>query len=222
MTTWGMRFELVTYPNGREYESSRTGRLWNPARPDRGAVETFEAKSGGVPTFRGFEHLSLTVPDLDEASCFLVGLLGGEPIYDLEPVIDCQSSAFGAYANVDVRATPTRVRLLRLQYLNLELIECPEYPGQNRLWPGMLDIGGWHLAIYVDDVDLALDHLAKADVRVLGGKKPAYLYEAGEGAYTVHCLSPFGFYFELVTYPNGRERADEFSGPAWHPAQPAG
>jgi hypothetical protein len=63
--------------------------------------------------------------------------------------------------------------------------------------------------------------LGDFDLRVLGGKKPAYKYEAGDDAYTVHCLTPFGFYFELVTYPHGRYRAGEFSGPAWHPAHPA-
>jgi hypothetical protein len=149
-----------------------------------------------------------------------VNLLGCETLYDLEPTIDRQSSAFGAYANVDVRAVPSRVRVLRSHYLNLEVVECPEYPGQNRSWPGMLDVGGWHLAYYVDDVDAALDHLSKLDIRVLGGKKPAALLEAGEGAYTVHCITPFGLYFELVTYPTGRSQAGSHAGPTWHPGHP--
>ena len=46
------------------------------------------------------------------------------------------------------------------------------------------------------------------------------LYEAGEEAYTVHCVLPFGLYFELVTYPQGRYREAEFAGPAWHPSRP--
>jgi catechol 2,3-dioxygenase-like lactoylglutathione lyase family enzyme len=127
----------------------------------------------GLPILRGIEHVSMTVPDLDEATEFFADMFG------------------------------------------------PEYPGQKRLWPGMLDIGGWHLAFYVDDVDAVLARLGDFDLRVLGGKKPAYKYEAGEGAYTVHCLTPFGFYFEFVTYPHGRYRAGEFSGSAWHPADPS-
>jgi catechol 2,3-dioxygenase-like lactoylglutathione lyase family enzyme len=222
MTSWGFRFELLTYPHGRRYETTATGRLWNPTRPDRGAQPAFQPQPGAIPTFRGFEHVSITVADLEEASELFVGVLGCEPLYDLEPVIDRHGSDFGAFANVDVRASPTRVRLLRSPFVNIELVECPAYPGQNRLWPGMLDIGGWHLAFYVDDVDAALDHLARLDIRVLGGKKPAYLYEAGEGAYTVHCLAPWGLYFELVSYPNGRFRADEYTGPSWHPGHPSG
>ncbi len=221
MTRWGFRFELLTYPRGREYMASFDDRLWNPAEPDREATG-FRPKAGAMPSFRGFEHLSLAVADLEEASDLFVSVLGCKPFYDMEPAIERHGSGFGAYANVDVRAAPSRVRLLRSPYLNIEIVECPSYPGQNRLWPGMLDIGGWHVAFYVDDVDLALDHLAEFDLRVLGGKKPAYLYEAGEEAWTLHCLTPFGLYFELVSYPHGRFRQAEFAGPAWHPGHPAG
>lgn len=219
MTSWGLRFELLTFPNGRAYEASYAGRLWNPAEPEAGPPGF--GPIGGIPTFRGFEHVSMTVPNLDEATRVFVDVLGAEQFYDLEPMIGRHTSEFGAYANVDARATPSRVRLFRTKYLNLEVVECPEYPGQNRLWPGMLDIGGWHLAFYVDDVDAAVARLGDLDLRVLGGKKPAYKCEAGEHAYTVHCLTPFGFYFELVTYPRGRYWAEEFSGPAWHPADPS-
>jgi catechol 2,3-dioxygenase-like lactoylglutathione lyase family enzyme len=220
MTRWGFRFELLTYPNGRAYQRSSDARLWNPAQPDRGAASSFQPAPGAVPGFRGFEHVSLAVPDLDVASELFTKVLGCEPFYDLDVDIDRHSSDFGAYANVDVRAAPTRARVLRSPYLNVELVEIPPYPGQNRLWPGMLDVGGWHLAFYVDDVDAALDHLATLDLCVLGGKKPAALYESGEEAYTVHCVLPFGLYFELVTYPQGRYREAEFAGPAWHPSRP--
>lgn len=219
VTSWGFRFELLTFPNGRAYQADYAGRLWNPAQPERGPSGFGPA--GGVPTFRGFEHVSLTVADLDEATSVFVDVLGAEQFYDLHPVLDRHTSAFGAYANADARAMPSRVRLFRTPYLNIEVVECPEYPGQNRLWPGMLDIGGWHLAFYVDDVDAALAALGAHDVRVLGGKKPAYDYEAGDQACTVHCLTPFGFYFELVSYPHGRYRAAEFPCPAWHPGLPS-
>lgn len=221
MTRWGFRFELLTYPNGRRYLSSFEDHLWNPARPDRGAIPSFRPRGGAVPGFRGFEHVSITVADLDEACDLFTTVLGCQEFYDLVPALDRRTSDFGAYTNADVRAAPSRARLFRSPYLNLEVVECPPYPGQNRVWPGMLDVGGWHLAFYVDDVDAALDRLATFDLRVLGGKKPAYLYESGEDAYTVHCLAPFGLYFELVSYPHGRFREDQFAGRAWHPGNPA-
>jgi len=222
MTDWGLHVELLTYPNGRAYQSAFEGRIWNPAEPDRGAVLAVPPVPGSLPGFRGFEHLSVAVADLDAATVLLVDVLGCEQFYDLEPPFNRGGSGFGAYANVDVRAHPTRVRLFRSRYLNIEVVECPPYPGQRRDWPGMLDVGGWHLALYVDDVDAALAFLADTDVRMLGGEKPAYEYEAGDGAVTVHCVDPCGVYFELVSYPRGRDRANEFAGPAWHPGFPTG
>jgi catechol 2,3-dioxygenase-like lactoylglutathione lyase family enzyme len=225
MTDWGFHFELLTYPHGRAYTELFETRLWNPSAPDRGAADPVEPQAGSMPTFRGFEHLSVTVADLDAATDFLVGVLGCEQLYDLEGPFNRGGSGFGAYANVDVRAEPSRVRLFRGQYLNVEVVECPPYPGQSRDWPGILDVGGWHLAVYVDDVGAALEFLETsddADVRVFGGKKPAYDYEAGEEAYTVHAVHASGIYFELVTYPHGRTRQADHVVRAWHPARPSG
>ena len=165
------------------------------------ALDARHAASTPLPTLRGIEHVSMTVPDLDEASEFFADMFGCQTLYTMGPFSGSRDGSKGSFMRV---------------YANAD-VEGPEYPGQNRLWPGMLDVGGWHLAFCVGNVDAALEHLAELDVRVLGGKKPAYLYESGDEAYTVHCLTPFGFYFELVTYPNGRYQADQFAGPAWHP-----
>ncbi len=32
---WGMQFELVSYPEGKAYESDATRKLWHPAHPER-------------------------------------------------------------------------------------------------------------------------------------------------------------------------------------------
>jgi catechol 2,3-dioxygenase-like lactoylglutathione lyase family enzyme len=219
MTSWGFHFELLTYPQGRAYMADFDTALWNPAMPDRGALPRLVDRPGCLPGFRGFEHLSITVGDLEEADALLQGVLGTERFYDLEPPVDLHGSSLAAYTNGDARSTPTRVRLFRTPYLNIEVVEAT-YPGQNTLWPGMLDVGGWHLAFYVDDVDAGLEHLATTDVHVLGGKKPAFDVESGEGAYTVHCLAPFGLYFELVTYPAGRPGTATLPTQPWHPGHP--
>jgi catechol 2,3-dioxygenase-like lactoylglutathione lyase family enzyme len=219
MTDWGFHFELLTYPNGRAYRADFDSALWNPATPDRGAPPRVASRPGCMPGFRGFEHLSVAVADLDQTAALLQGVLGAEPFYDLEPRVEARTSGFAAYTNCDARSRPTRVRLFRTPYLNIEIIEAT-YPGQNTLWPAMFDIGGWHLAFYVDDVDAALDFLATCDVYVLGGKKPAYDIESGEGSYTVHCVAPFGLYFELVTFPAGRPATASMRPLPWHPGHP--
>src|SRR5262249_56402243 len=88
MTEWGFHFELLTYPNGRAYLALSDDRLWNPAQPDRGAASTFTPRSGAIPGFRGFEHVSIAVADLDEACALFEGVLGCTPFYDLDPPVD--------------------------------------------------------------------------------------------------------------------------------------
>ena len=196
MTGWGFHFALTAGPGDDQ--------RWNPTGP------TGPVAPGAVPGFRGFESLQVTVADLDEATELLTGVLGFAALGDTVPP--------RTQANVDARATPSRSRAFRSPYLDVDLVECPSYPGQSRVWPAMFDVGGWHLAFYVDDVDAAVADLEATDVHILGPKKPAYLYEAGEDAYTVHCLAPFGLLFELVTYPHGRYREAEHAGTAWHPS----
>ncbi|OHV29809.1 MULTISPECIES: VOC family protein [Pseudofrankia] len=203
LTPFGLHFELVRAPA----ESTPIAEpAWRP-RP------------GSLPGFRGFERLRVTVAELDEASAFLADILGFRRDVDLPPwPPGGPDGGLRAFANVDARARPTRARALRSSHLSIELIECPPYPGQQQGWPAMFDVGGWHLAIYVDDIDAAFDSLTTRDAHILGRKKPAYDYEAGDEAYTIHGLAPFGLYFELVTYPRGRYREADHAGPPWHPA----
>lgn len=199
MTAWGLHFEVVGRPG--------PGPVWSPA-PE------------ALPGFLGFESMLITVTDLKEASALLGEVLGFEPVEDVASWPPrAAAGELPALANVDVRAVAGPAQVLRSRHLDVQLVECAQYPGQNRQWPAMFDVGGWHLAFYVDDMDAAYADLLDRNVFVLGKKKPAYLYEAGDEAYTLHCLAPFGLYFELVTYPHGRYREAEYAGPAWHPGK---
>lgn len=195
MTPWGLHFELATYPNGRAYMADFVGRLWNPAQPDEGAALQ-DPPPRALPGFRGFEHLSVAVPDIGQASHFLEAALGCERFYDMGPVSDPHGSGFGAYANVDVRVQVSKVRLLRSRYLNLELIE-PAFPGQNRVWPGLLDVGGWKLSFTVDDIDRTLPAVLAAGAHLLGGVRPDPVPDRASQS-RVSCLAPWGMYFDLV------------------------
>jgi catechol 2,3-dioxygenase-like lactoylglutathione lyase family enzyme len=213
MTGWGFHFELLSYPNGRAYMADFPIPLWNPAQPDRGATSRAPSRPS-VPGFRGFEHLSFAVADIEESSAFLEDVLGCERFYDMGPMSDPHGSGFGAYANVDVRVSVSRVRLFRTPFFNLELIE-PEFPGQNRAWPGLLDVGGWQLVFNVEDIDEAEETMRKSDVHVLGGKRKD-APGAGENQVRLSCLTPFGLHFELVEGPP--VAIDGLA--AWHPAHP--
>ena len=207
MTESGFHFELLTYPNGRAYMDDFEARLWNPAAPDRGATLR-SPLNPSVPGFRGFEHLSLAVADIEEASRFFEDVLGCERFYDMGPMDDAHGSGFGAYANVDVRVSVSKVRLFRSPYFNFEVIE-PRFPGQRRDWPQLLDVGGWQIGVSVDDLDAALDHVLTLDVHVLGGAR-----KDEDGRRRAACLTPFGLCFELLEGSPGAG--------AWDPAHPAG
>ncbi|MBL7495943.1 VOC family protein [Frankia sp. CNm7] len=203
MASFGLHFEILTYPNGRAYMADFDGRLWNPAAPDRGATPRVST-GPGLAGFRGFEHVSVGVADIEEASAFFEDALGCERFYDMGPVSDPHGSGFGAYANVDARVKVSKVRLLRSAYLNIELIE-PRFPGQNRDWPQLLDVGGWRLGLAVEDVDAAVESVLGFDVHLLGGRR-----EDPDGAVRVSCLTEFGLYFDLVAGSNR----------GWHPIRP--
>jgi catechol 2,3-dioxygenase-like lactoylglutathione lyase family enzyme len=153
----------------------------------------------------GVQDLGFTVPDLDQATDFISSFFGAEVVSETGPLADRRRSSMRAFANADVRAVIKGSRLLRTPFLNLKLVEA-SYPGQREVWPMMLDVGGWHLAGYVDDMDEAMDFLESCDVYVLGpGKKPTTNPpEVGEGSYACHCMTSWGFHFELTSYPNGR------------------
>jgi catechol 2,3-dioxygenase-like lactoylglutathione lyase family enzyme len=217
MTAWGFHFELLTYPNGRAYMADFDRRLWNPAVPDGGANLRVPA-GRSVPGFRGFEHLSIAVADIEEVTSFLVDVIGCERFYDMGPMADPHGSDFGAYANVDVRVDVSRVRLFRTPFLNLEVIE-PEFPGQNHSWPGLLDVGGWRLDFSVDDIDALLDSVRQANIHVLGDKREQAGASAEGRSWRVSCMTSFGFYFDLVQDDPGP--APAMAGVrAWHPAHP--
>jgi hypothetical protein len=107
----------------------------------------------------------------------------------------------------------SNVRLFRSPYLNFEVIE-PRFPGQNRSWPQLLDVGGWQIGLAVDDIDAALAGLRDLDVHVLGGKRDEPASPAGEARCRVTCLTRFGLYFQLIAAPHEQPAS------GWHPAYP--
>jgi catechol 2,3-dioxygenase-like lactoylglutathione lyase family enzyme len=68
--------------------------------------------------------------------------------------------------------------------------------------PRNSDIGGHHVAFYVDDLDAAIADLLAAGVTVLSG--PTKSRGPAEGNRWIYFLSPWGLQFEFVSYPNGK------------------
>jgi glyoxylase I family protein len=77
-----------------------------------------------------------------------------------------------------------------------------EAPEQATEVPRNSDVGGHHIALYVDDLDAAITYLHESGVVVLG--EPTSSRGASEGQRWVYFLSPWGMQFELVSYPHGK------------------
>ena len=66
---------------------------------------------------------------------------------------------------------------------NFEIFEY-ELDGRNEQQPLNSDIGGFHLAFYVDDLDEAVDYLKSRGVKVLGSRPSAVARTRANGGCT--------------------------------------
>ena len=155
-----------------------------------------------LPGLTGVDHIGFTVPDLEEARAFLVDVLGCEYLYSLGPFEHPGDDWMAEHLDVDPRAVMRRLHFFRCgRQAIFEVFEY-EAPDQNRRRPRNSDIGGHHVALYVDDLDTAVAYLRRRGVRVLG--EPTASSGPSAGQRWVYFLSPWGMQFELVSYPDGK------------------
>ncbi len=173
----------------------------------------------GLPGLRGTDHIGFTVPDLGQATDFFVNVIGCEPFYELGP---CQSGDewMREHLNVHPRAVMKRHKFLRCGDSNFELFEY-ESPDQHREQPRNSDVGGHHLAFYVEDFDAALAHLKDRGVRILGAPTVRVVGPSG-GQTWVYFLTPWGMQCELLSYPEGKGYEKETNRRLYNPAHPQG
>ena len=172
----------------------------------------------GIPGLRGAEHVGFTVPDIEEAHRFFVDVIGCDYVYTLGPWAK-DDDWFTEHLNIHPRSVLKELRFYRCKFgPNFEVFEF-ESPDQRTEPPKNSDVGGHHIAFYVDDLDAAVEYLHSQGIRVLG--EPTASSSASEGQRWVYFLSPWGMQFELVSYPNGK--AYEANAPVklWHPKHPA-
>lgn len=157
--------------------------------------------TGPVPGLTRVDHVGLTVPDLDQAHEFFVDLLGCEYLYELGPF-----AREGAWMTGQLGVAPdTVMRRLRFYRLGGQAIfEVFEYDAQDQqaVPPRNSDVGGHHVALYVDDLDLAVAHLRARGVEVMG--EPVASSGPSEGQRWIYFRAPWGLQLELVSYPHGK------------------
>ena len=174
--------------------------------------------AGGIPGLRGTDHIGFTVPNLEEAIDFFVNVIGCEDLYGIGP-IQSDTNWMADQLNVHPQAT-FRNRLLRCRFgSNCEIFEYTA-PDQTTTPPQNSDVGGHHLAFYVDDFDAALAYIREQELTVLG--EPVVRDEGPVAGQTwIYFLSPWGMQLELVSFPNGKGYEKSTKRRQWHAALPS-
>lgn len=155
-----------------------------------------------IPGIRGMEHVGITVPDIDEACKFFVDILGAEVLFTAAENFAGEGDWMREHLNVHPRAVVKEFRYVRLgNGTNLEVFQF-DAPEQAQEPLKNSDIGGHHMAFYVDDMDAAIAYLKEKGIRVLGDPTS---YEDGPNLGLTWCyfLTPWGLQLEVVSAPRG-------------------
>lgn len=171
----------------------------------------------GLPGLRGTEHIGFTVPNLDEAERFFVDVIGCEKVYSLGPFIR-EDNWLTEQIGVHPKAIMRELRFFRCKFgPNFEIFQWETPEGQVGP-PKNSDIGGHHLAFYVDNIDAAADYLRSHGVTLMGDIVESQ--NASFGQRWIYFLTPWGMQCELVSFPQGKAYEKTTDIRLWHPADP--
>jgi len=154
------------------------------------------------PAFLAVDHISWTVPDLEEALGFYRDVLGAEELYRMGPM-DAADIPVGAdgrdwmEAHVGVAGARLTLVMLKLtETMNFQLVQYDKPNDRRQDLPRNCDRGGHHLAFRVADVMAAAAWLQSH------GCTPLEVIEITEGPLAgkknLYILDPFGHQLELV------------------------
>ena len=178
------------------------------------------AKAGALPGLRGHDHTGITVPDIKQALDFFTNILGCQHAMTFGPFSDDKGTFMQDLLNVNPRAKIEQISLVRCGYgSNIELFQYTS-PDQKDATPKNSDIGGYHIAFYVDDIKAAADYLKANNVRTMMGPLPVDQGPAA-GQSILYFMAPWGLQFEAISYPKGMAYEKDGGTILWSPRDPA-
>ena len=172
----------------------------------------------GIPGLAGIEHFGITVPNLEEAKHFFIEILGCDLVFD------------GGQVDPDPKFMTNNLSVSPSSKLKYSFLRCKtgpnieifEYtaPDQKVICPKNSDVGGHHLAFYVEDIEIAVQYLQTKNITIQGDVNFITEGPAGGSAW-VYFLAPWGLQLELVSFPKGKayEAGSEIT--LWHPKRPS-
>ena len=182
-------------------------------------LQAAPAAAQGVPTLRGHDDTGITVPTMKEGLDFFVGVMGCKQAMSFGPFSDEKGDFMEQTLNVNPRAVIKQITMIRCGTgSNIELFEYTS-PDQKTVLPKNSDIGGYHIAFYVDDINKAAAYLKSKGVRTLNGPLPVTEGPAA-GQTILYFLTPWGMQCELITYPKGMAYEKTAKVMLWSPTHP--
>jgi catechol 2,3-dioxygenase-like lactoylglutathione lyase family enzyme len=177
------------------------------------------ATAGGLPGLRGHDHTGITVPDIKQAIDFFTNVLGCQQAMTFGPFSDDKGTFMQDLLNVNPRAKIDQITMMRCGFgSNIELFQYSS-PDQKDATPKNSDIGGYHIAFYVDDIKAAADYLKANKVKTMMPLPVDQGPAAGQSI--LYFMAPWGLQFEAISYPKGMAYEKDGGTVLWSPRDPA-
>jgi catechol 2,3-dioxygenase-like lactoylglutathione lyase family enzyme len=149
---------------------------------------------------------------------FFVEVMGCEAFFKMGP-FKADDDWMAVHLGVNPRAEIPQMQLVRCGFgTNLELLQY-QTPDQNTVIPKNSDLGGYHVAFYLDDMDRAVGYLKSKGLKFLG--EPTVMTSGPSAGETWgYFLSPWGMNLELVSYPTGKAYEKQYKTRLWSAKNP--
>jgi catechol 2,3-dioxygenase-like lactoylglutathione lyase family enzyme len=166
----------------------------------------------------GIDHIGVTVPDIETATTFLIEALGAEVIYKSFEADQSPQGGAEMEHNLNLAKGTKLVsaRMIKVgQGPTIEMFQLQVEDQSPAVRPS--DFGMQHMAIYVEDIDSAVERFKKAGGKLFSEPKP-FLFpkEVGDGNLFVYGQAPWGMMIEFITYPSKMGYQDETDLRLWH------
>lgn len=173
-----------------------------------------------MPGIRGVNHIGLTVPDLAQAEAFFTDVLACQKAMSFGPFRDDKGTFMQDVLDVDPRAVIDQITMLRCGFgSNIELFQYTA-PDQKTVTARNSDIGGHHIAFYVDDIDAAAKYLTDKGLKVNMGPIPVSEGPAA-GQSILYFSAPWGLQLEAISFPKGMAYEADGGPVLWSNTDPA-
>ena len=177
------------------------------------------ASASSIPGMRGHDHTGITVPDMKQAVEFFTEVVGCKKAMSFGPFADDKGTFMQDLLGVDPKAVIEEITQIRCGYgSNIELFKYTA-PNQKDATPKNSDIGGYHIAFYVDDVAAAKAYLDAKGVKTRLGPLPVKEGPAA-GQTILYFQAPWGLQLEAISYPDGMAYEKGAETVLWSPKNP--